>query len=287
MKTYKEYIIEAEEKGVAIGHFNISNIEMFWGVVKAGKKRNLPFIIGASEGERDFFGVDQLVSVVEVLKREGVPVFLNADHTYSFERVKEVVDAGFDSVVIDGAKLSWEENIELVKKSVEYARSKNPDMLTECELGYIGSSSSMFDDLPEGAVVSEEMVTKPEEAKRFVEETGVDLFAPAVGTVHGMSKKGLTPKIYTERIREIRETAGVPLVLHGGSGSSDEDMKEAISSGMSIVHVSTEIRLAYKQGLKRSVEEKPDEIAPYKYLNIATDEVERVVGEKMDLFWSK
>ncbi len=287
MKTYKECIKEAENNQTAIGHFNISNIEMFWGVIKATRSRGLPVILGLSEGERDFLGVDQAVSLVESIKKEGLTVFLNADHTYSFDRVKEVVDAGFDSVVIDGAKLPWEENIELVKKSVEYVRSNNPEMLTECELGYIGSSSSMFDDLPEGAAVSEELLTKPEEAKSFVEETGVDLFAPAVGSVHGMSKKGLKPKLYVERIKEIRETAGVPLVLHGGSGSSREDMKEAISSGISIVHVSTEIRVAYKEGLKRSLLENPEQVAPYKYLNIAVDEVERVVGEKMDLFGSR
>lgn len=288
MKTYKECIKEAEDSQTAIGHFNIANTEMFWGVIKAAKARQLPVIIGVSEGERDFLGVKQARALVDSVNEEGgIPVFLNADHTYSLERVKEVADAGFDSVVIDGAKLPWEENMEMVKSSVEYARSVNPEMLTECELGYIGSSSSLFDELPEGAAVSEDLLTKPEEGKDFVESTGVDLFAPAVGSVHGMSKKGLTPKLYTDRIKEIREATGVPLVLHGGSGSSDEDMREAIKAGISIVHVSTEIRVAYREGLERGLRDNPDQIAPYKYLGSTIEEVERVVGEKMDIFSGK
>ncbi len=288
MKTYRECIEDAEKEGVAIGHFNISNTEMFWGVINAAKTRDLPVIIGVSEGERDFLGARQALALVQSVRKDlDIPVFLNADHTYSYEKVKEVVNLGYDSVVIDGAKLPREENIEMTKKCVEYARSVNPDILTECELGYIGSSSSLFDDLPEGAAVSEELLTRPEEAKSFVEAVGVDLFAPAVGSVHGMSRKGLKPKLYTERIREIRESAGVPLVLHGGSGSSDEDIRGAIKAGISIIHVSTEIRVAYKEGLAKGLAENPDEVAPYRYLKTAVNEVERVVGEKLDLFSGK
>lgn len=288
MKTYREFIAEAESEGKAIGHFNVANSEMFRGVFQAAYSRNLPIVVGASEGERDFIGTKRIVDLVRGIRDElNYPIFLNADHTYSFEKVKEVVDAGYDSVVIDGAKLPWEENLEMVKRSVEYARSVNPDILTECELGYIGSSSSLFDDLPDGAAVSEELLTKPEEAKEFVEQVGVDLFAPAVGSVHGMSRKGLKPKLYTDRIREVRESAGVPLVLHGGSGSSDDDIREAIKAGISIIHVSTEVRVAYREGLERGLRENPDQIAPYKYLGSAVAEVERVVGEKLDIFSGK
>ncbi len=288
MKTYRECIEDAEKKGLAIGHFNISNTEMFWGVINAAKVRNLPVIIGVSEGERDFLGVGQALALVESVRKEiDIPVFLNADHTYSFDRVKEVIDMGYDSVVIDGANLCLVENMKMTKKCVDYARSVNPEILTECELGYIGSSSSLFDDLPEGAAVSEELLTRPEEAESFVEAVGVDLFAPAVGSVHGMSRKGLTPKLYTDRIKEIRESAGVPLVLHGGSGSSDDDIREAIKAGISIIHVSTEIRVAYREGLAKGLKDNPDEVAPYRYLKTAVSEVERVVGEKLDIFSGK
>ncbi len=285
MKKYIDYIKEAEEKGVAIGHFNISNIEGLWGIFNSARERDLPVIIGVSEGERDFIGVKQVAVLVKSIREEyDYPIFLNADHTYSFERVKEVVDAGYDSVIIDGANLPIEENIEMTKKSVEYARSVNPEILIEAEIGYIGSSSKMLDELPEGVAVTEELVTKPNEAKEFVQKTGIDLLAPAVGTVHGMMKEGLNPKLHIERIKEIRDACGVPLVLHGGSGSSDSDVGEAIKAGISIVHVSTELRIAYKNALKKTLENNPNELSPYKYMDFPMQEIERVSREKLNLF---
>lgn len=285
MLTAKQCILEAEAKKTAIGHFNISNTETFWGAVKAGQAMGVPIFIGVSEGERDFVGLQQIVAMVRSLREEfKYPVFLNADHTYSFEKVKEAIDAGFDSVIIDGAGLSFEENITLTKRVVDYARETNPAVLVEAEIGYIGKSSKMLDELPEGAAVTEESVTKPEEAREFVEKTGVDLLAPAVGTVHGMMRKGLNPALHIERIREIREAAGVPLVLHGGSGSNPADIKEAIKAGISMVHVSTEIRVAYKEALGKTLVDNPEDLAPYKYLQPTVEAVEKIVREKLELF---
>ena len=282
MKTLREYIAEAEEKKNAIGHFNISNIEGFWAVVGAVKKMNLSVIIGVSEGERDFIGVKQVKALVDTVKEEGLPIFLNADHTYSVDRVKEIVDANFDAVIIDGAEKSYEENIKMTKESVEYKNSRNPEILVEAELGFIGKSSKVLEELPEGAG-TEGTMTKPEEAAEFVKETGIDLFAPAVGNIHGMMRNG-NPKLNIERIKEIREAAGVPLVLHGGSGITDEEFKQAIQAGISIIHINTELRLAYKQGLQKSLIENPDEIAPYKYLRGARDAMQSAVEKRMALF---
>src|SRR3989344_5344210 len=134
IKTLREYIAEAEEKKIAIGHFNISNSEGFWAVVNASKKLNLPVIIGVSEGERDFIGIKQV-------KAFDLPIFLNADHSYSVERIKEVVDTDFDAAIIDGAEKSFEENLKMTKDSVEYKNLKNPKILIEGELGFIGKSS--------------------------------------------------------------------------------------------------------------------------------------------------
>ncbi|OHB15840.1 MAG: hypothetical protein A2431_01095 [Candidatus Zambryskibacteria bacterium RIFOXYC1_FULL_39_10] len=283
MKSLREYIKEAEEKKIAIGHFNISNSEGFWAVVNASKKLNLPVIIGVSEGERDFIGVKQVKALVDTIKTEGLPIFLNADHTYSVDRVKEVIDAGFDAVIIDGAEKSFEENIIMTKESVDYKNSKNPEILIEAEYGFIGKSSKVLDELPHGVEVSENTMTKPDEAAQFVKESGIDLFAPAVGNIHGMVKGG-NPKIDIERIRQIRESAGVPLVLHGGSGITDEEFKQAIEAGISIIHINTEIRLAYKQGIQKSLIENPDEIAPYKYLKPAVQAMQTVVEKRMALF---
>lgn len=279
----REYIAEAEEKKIAIGHFNISDVIGFWAIVGAAKKLNLPVIIGVSEGERDFIGIKQVRALVDTIKAEGLPVFLNADHTYSVERVKEVVDAGFDAAIIDGAEKPFEENLKMTKESVAYVREKSPRMLIEGELGFIGKSSKMFDELPEGVEVSENTMTKPEESSEFVKETGVDLFAPAVGNIHGMIRGG-NPKLDIERIKAIREAVGVPLVLHGGSGITDEEFKQAIAAGISIIHINTELRLAYKQGLQKSLMENPDEIAPYKYLRGARDAMRAVVEKRMALF---
>src|SRR3989344_714754 len=277
MKSLREYTKEAEEKKVAIGHFNISNLEGFWAVVNTVKKLGVPAIIGVSEGERDFVGIKQVKALVDTAKQENLPVFLNADHSYSVDRVKEVIDAGFDAAIIDGAEKSFEENLKITKESVEYKNQANPNALVEAELGFIGKSSKILDEIPEGAGWSDEMMTKPEEALEFVGETGIDLFAPAVGNIHGMVKSGHNPKLNIERIRQIKEAVKIPLVLHGGSGISDEDFKKAIEAGISIIHINTEIRLAYKQGLQRSLSENPDEIAPYKYLRPALQEMELAV----------
>lgn len=277
-------IRDAEEKKVAIGHFNISNLEGFWAVTNAAKNLNVPVVIGVSEGERDFMGVRQVKALVQTLWDEGTQVYLNADHTYSVDRVKEVLDVGFNSAIIDGADKSFEENVKMTRECVEYRNSAHPESLIEAELGFIGKSSQLLDEIPEGAQVGEEMMTKAEEAEQFVKETGIDLFAPAVGNIHGMVKSGLEPRLNIERIKEIRVAAGVPLVLHGASGNSDEDIAAAIDAGISVVHINTEVRLGFKQGLQKFFMENPDEIAPYKYLKAARQEMQNVVDKKLRLF---
>jgi fructose-bisphosphate aldolase class II len=280
MKTLKQYAEEAQKKGIAVGHFNISNSEGFWAVVLGAKELNVPVIIGVSEGERDFIGVRQVASMVKSYREStGQPVFLNADHTYSFERVKEVVDAGYDAVIFDGTELSIEDNIATTKKCVEYARSKNPDIVVEAEIGFIGKSSKLLDAVPEGVG----RLTSVEEAKSFVESTGVDMLAPAVGNVHGIVKGG-EPALNITRIQEIKDATGLPLVLHGASGNSVEDIKAAIKAGISIIHINTELRVAYRSGLMKSLQDNPDEIAPYKYLKGARSAMQKVVEDKLTLF---
>lgn len=285
MKNLKECIAEAGDKGVAIGHFNISNLEALWGIFNAAKKLGVPVIIGTSEGERDFIGAGQAVALVKSLREQyDYPIFINADHTYSFDRVKEAIDLGYDAVIFDGTELSFEENIKNAKRCAEYAKNKSEKIIVESELGFIGKSSKVLDEIPSGVKITEEFLTKAEEAKEFVERTGVDLLAPAVGNIHGMLKGGKDPALNIERIREIRKMAGVPLVLHGGSGNSAEDFTNAIDAGVSIVHISTEIRVAYRKGLQLALQENPDEVAPYKYLKEAVKAVEKVAEEKLKIF---
>ncbi len=286
MKTYKEYILDADKHGIAIGHFNISNLEALHAVYAAAKKVGVPIIIGLAEGEAAFVGRHEAVALVRALRaRDNYPIFLNADHHYSFETVKESLDAGFDSVVVDLVKLPLEENIKITKQCVEYARElakkENREILVEAELGFIGVGSSILEKLPDG--VSEATMTTPEDAKHFVEATGIDLLAPSVGNVHGMVKSG-NPRLHAERVKAIRQATGVPLVLHGGSGSMDEDFLACIKEGIDIVHINTEIRVAFTEALRKSLAEKPEEITPYKYLPSAVEAVEKVVEARLKLF---
>lgn len=293
MQTLRQVIADAEARGASVGHFNISNLEILHGIFTAAKKLNLPVIIGVSEGERDFVGVNEVVALVKSLREsnelngEPYPIFLNADHTYSFERVKEAVDAGFDAVIYDGATLPVEENIKITKQCVEYAHEQaekqGREILVEGELGYIGQSSKLLDEIPDGAD-TEESYTRPEVAADYVRETGIDLLAPAVGNLHGMLKNMPNPRLDIERIRKVREAAGIPLVLHGGSGITDEDFLSAIKAGISCIHINTEIRVAYRQALVKSLQEDLEEVAPYKFLKPTVQAVEAVVEKRLRLF---
>lgn len=285
MKTLREYIKEAEEKGIAIGHFNISNLETLRGIFNATKNLNVPVIIGVAEGERKYIGTKQVAALVKSYREEyDYPIFLNADHTYSFLGVKDCIDAGYDAVIFDGTGLPHDENVKITKQCVEYARSVNPEILVEAELGFIGSSSKVLDKLPEGVKITEEFLTKPEIAKKFIEDTGIDMLAPAVGNIHGMLKGGIDPALNIKRVGEIKETVKIPIVLHGASGNSKDDIQKAIKNGMSIVHVNTEIRVAFRKALEKELAEKSDEVAPYKYMDETITAVEKVVEEKLRIF---
>lgn len=285
MKTLRHYISEAKNKGIALGHFNISELSGFKAVVSVATELNLPVIIGTSEGEREFLGAENAVSLVYNLRENhGLPIFLNADHTYSLEKVKEAALLGYDSVIFDGAKLPYEENIKQTREAVKIAKDINADIIVEGELGYIGQSSALLDKLPEGAQVTDEMLTSAEEAAEFVKVTGVDLFAPAVGNIHGMLSNTPNPALNISRIKEIAAAAKIPLVLHGGSGLRDEEFVAAAQNGMAIIHISTEIRVAWRKGLERALVEKPREIAPYKLLSYSVDDMKKVILERLKLF---
>lgn len=286
MRNLKEIIKDAEKKGLAMGHFNISDIGTLKAVAEAARELNAPVIIGTSEGEREFIDVHEAVALIKSLREEHEQeIFINADHTHSFDKAKEAVEAGYDAILFDGGKLSLEENIKQTKGIVQYVKSKNSDILVEGELGYIGASSEILKAIPQGAAVKKADLTTPEEAARFVKETGVDLLAPAVGNVHGMLENAPNPRLDIERISQIREAAGVPLVLHGGSGITDEDFVMAIKAGISVIHISTELRLAWRKGVERGLKEKPEEIAPYKIMAPAIETIKKIVYNRLKLFY--
>lgn len=285
MKNIKETIKEAEDKKIAVGHFNISDLAGLKAIFETARKLGLPVLIGTSEGEREFVGPRQAVALVESLREEyNWPVFLNADHTHSLQKIKEAVEAGYDAVLFDGGKLPFEENLRQTKEVVSYVRATRPEVTVEGELGYIGTSSAVFEKLPEGAAANEAQFTSVEEAKRFVEETGVDFLAPAVGNVHGMFKNAPNPRLDIDRIRAIKEAVGIPLVLHGGSGIVDEDFTAAVKAGISVVHINTEIRVAWRKGLEEALRAKPEEIAPYHLLPGSIEAMSEVIEKRLKLF---
>jgi len=290
--SLKEAIASAEKNKVAIGHFNISEFSALRAIIAAAKELNVPVIIGTSEGEAEFIGMKQAMALVDSIREEsGHPIFLNADHMRSLDKVKEAAEAGYDSIIFDGAGHSFEENIEKTKEAVEVAKSINPDVLVEGEVGYIGVSSKLLDEVPEGAAINKEDMTTDKQAKEFVDGTGVDLLAPAIGEIHGMMKGAKNPNLDIGRIKDIRVSAGVPLVLHGGSGVSDDDFVAAIDAGISVVHINTEIRVAWRKGLERGLAEDKDRIAPYKILSDPKgefsdpeEEIHKVVLKRLKLF---
>jgi len=275
----------AEQNKTAIGHFNISDLAGLHGIVAAARELNVPVIIGVSEGERKFVGVRQVVALVKSMREElNHPIFLNADHTHDVAGCIEAAQAGFDAVLFDGSKLSLEENTREMKAVAEAVRKINPEIIVEGELGYIGSSSEMREGIPEGAAIKPEDLTKPEEAARFVKETGVDLIAPAVGNIHGMMANAPEPNLDIKRVADVAAAAGVPLVLHGASGNTDLDVRKAVEAGMRIVHINTEIRLAWRKGLEAALAANPKEVAPYKILPGAIEGVKSVVLAKLRVF---
>jgi ketose-bisphosphate aldolase len=285
MQSLRDHLQQAQQSGKAIGHFNISDLALLKAVFAAAKELNVPVIVGLSEGEREFVGVREIAAVVRALREEfDFPIFLNADHTHSLAKGIEVAKAGFDSIVFDMSALPFDENIRQTKQAVEALKAINPAMLVEGEIGDIGSGSEIHDQAPD---LSKGLST-PEEAKHFVQSTGVDILAPAVGNMHGMLKSmvsGETKKhLDIPRIAEIKQAAQVFLTLHGGSGTEDEDFVKAIAAGINIVHINTELRVAWRQGLEQGLAAHPDEVVPYKILPQAVDAVKEVVLSRLRLF---
>ena len=289
MKTLRETLADADARHGAVGHFNISELAALKGIFEAARELNFPVLIGVSEGEREFIGVRQAVALVRSLREQyDFPIFLNADHTHSLDKVKEAAEAGFDEILFDGSALTMDENIKQTAEAVKIVRAINKDAVVEGEIGYIGSSSEIVAERPAASLT----LSTPEEAVRFVRATGIDVLAPAVGNMHGLLATMVTGKEHKRlnipRIAEIKKAIAAAgcrfMTLHGGSGTADEDFKAAVRAGMTIVHVSSELRLAWRRGVEAALAKDAHEIAPYKILPPAVQGIKAIVADRLKLF---
>lgn len=288
-KTLKTVLEEARAKKIAVGHFNISDLAAAKAILAAATNLQLPVMIGVSEGERGFIGTRLTAAIIAQLKSESpVPVFLNADHTHSIEKALDAARAGFDEIIFDASKEPFEKNVELTRQAVIEIKSINPDIVVEGEIGFIGSSSEILETTPAGAALTAAAFSTPEEARQFVAETKVDVLAPAVGNMHGllasMVKGEVKKHLDAPRVAQIAQATGAFLTLHGGSGTADEDFLAAIEAGITIVHVNTELRLAWRRGLEEGLSKDAHEVAPYKLLAPAVANMQELVQGRLRLF---
>jgi len=276
--TVSELLKKAEQERYAVGAFNCNNMEIVQAIVAAAGEEDAPVIIQASQGAIKYAGLEYIVGLVKVAAAgTDIPVALHLDHGTGFEQVMRCIRQGFTSVMIDGSKLPLEENIALTNRVLDVARAVGVSV--EAELGKIGGTE---DDI--SVSDREAMLTDPEEAKIFVEKTGVDALAIAIGTAHGQYKG--EPKLDFERLRKVRKLVDVPIVLHGSSGVPDEAVRKAIELGVRKVNIDTNLREAFVNRAREVLKEKPEEIDPRKILGPAREAMKKVIQEKIRLFGS-
>lgn len=274
-----EMLKKANAEGYAVGQFNLNNLEFTQAILQAAEAEKSPVILGVSEGAARYMGgFKTVVKMVEGLMEDyktTVPVAIHLDHGSSYEKCKEAIDAGFTSVMIDASHGPFEENVSTTSKVVEYAHSKGVSV--EAELGVVGGQED--DVVADGVIYAD-----PKECEELVQRTGIDCLAPALGSVHGPYKG--EPNLGFKEMEEINKTAGVPLVLHGGTGIPTKDIQKAISFGTAKVNVNTENQIASAKVVRQVLAEKPNEYDPRKYLGPARDAIKETVIGKMREFGS-
>lgn len=269
------FLDKAREKGIAIAAFNVHNMETIQAVVEGAAEEKSPVIIQTTPGTLKHAGIPYVAACVKEAGRlYDIPIALHVDHCPSYQTIVQCIQHGYTSVMIDGSMLPYDENVALVKKVVETAHYAG--VAVEGELGRIGGTE---DDM----VVEDEnaFFTVPSEAKAFVEDTGIDFLAVAIGTAHGIYKG--EPKLQFERLSEIRKTVDVPLVLHGASGVPEASIKEAIRRGITKINIATELKIPMAEAIKRSFADNPRENDPRNYMGAAKKAVKKAVREKIQM----
>ncbi|HEY3375133.1 MAG TPA: class II fructose-1,6-bisphosphate aldolase [Candidatus Aquicultor sp.] len=279
-KTNTELMMKAREGGYAVGAFNTNNLEITKAIFKAAKEEQSPIILAISPSAAKYAGMENLLALARVAEEEtGVPVSVHLDHGTEWEHVVHSIQAGFSSIMFDGSKYPFEENIALTKKAVELGHAVGVSV--EGELGRLVGTEDHI-----SVSEREASMTNPNEALEFIERTGVDALAVSIGNAHGWYKG--KPQLDFKRLEEIHNKVGnkALLVLHGASGIPDEDIRTAVSLGITKINIDTEIRDAFKRGIAQFIQENPDVIDPRKLLKPAMEEMYKIVSGKIKLFGS-
>lgn len=273
-----ELLQRADQQGYAVGAFNANNMEIVQAIIAAAEKERAPVIMQASQGAIKYAGLEFITGMVKIAAESArVPVALHLDHGTDFEQVVKCIRSGFTSVMYDGSKLPLEENIAITNKVLEITRPIGVSV--EAELGKIGGTEDEVH-----VDEKEAMYTDPEEAHYFVERTGVESLAIAIGTAHGQYKG--EPQLDFARLERIKSLVKIPIVLHGSSGVPDAAVRRAISLGVCKVNIDTNIREAFVWELRRRMEADPEEIDPRKLLGPARDAAIAIIREKIQIFGS-
>lgn len=272
--TTKQLLLDAQKGGYAVGAFNVENMEMVQAVVAAAEELRSPVIMQTTPSTVKYANLNYFYENVKVAAQESsVPVVIHLDHGNSFELAMQAYRTGYTSIMIDGSHEGFEDNIALTSAVVKACHPG--EVPIEAELGKVGGKE---DDLDGG---EGDPYTNPQEAEEFVERTGIDSLAVAIGTAHGVYKG--VPKLDFSRLSEIRKAVSIPLVLHGTSGVPDEDVAECIKRGICKVNYATDLRIAFTKGINQVLKENPDTIDPKKYNAKGREEVRKYVMHKMKI----
>lgn len=273
-----EMLKKADQGRYAIGAFNANNMEIVQAIISAAEKENAPVIMQASQGAIKYAGLDYITGLVKIAaEKSKIPVALHLDHGTDFDQIVRCIRSGFSSVMYDGSKHNLEENIALTKKVIEI--SKPIGVSVEAEIGKIGGTE---DDI--SVSEKEALFTDPQEALYFVQKTGVECLAVAIGTAHGQYKG--EPKLDFERLKKIKELIKIPIVLHGSSGVPDESIRKAIELGVCKVNIDTNIREAFVGAVREGIAKNNSEIDPRKILGPAREATIEIIREKIRVFGS-
>ena len=269
----RQLLLDAQKGKYAVPAFNVHNMETIQTVVEAAAELRSPIIVAATPGTMKYAGPEFFIKLVEICSNKyDIPIAMHLDHHESYDEIVNAIQIGTKSAMIDASHLSFEENVAMVKKVVDYAHGF--DVTVEGELGILGGQE---DDLVRDDKDSK--YTNPAQAKEYVERTGIDSLAVAIGTAHGVYKE--EPKLDFDRLAEIRAVVDVPLVLHGASGVPADQVRKAIELGITKVNIATELKMPFAETLRKVLVEKPNESDPRKYFGPAKEAMKKVAIEKI------